>query len=136
VTRTLLLTGWLASRLGWQRISADRSGDQWFSRWKSERYEVRVNFTGTVSPPNQAPGINSIILRTRSKAEFSVLVEEGSSCFKAIASFEGTRLEHSVPQELLDEASLLIRELSQTGEDAVFKAALAEALDLEKAFLK
>jgi hypothetical protein len=46
----------------------------------------------------------------------------------------GSRLIHSVPEEALDEASLLIRELSQAGEDAVFKAALAEAYELEKVF--
>jgi len=133
-SRTLLLTGWLASRLGWKRMDAKRSGDHWSSRWKSERNEVRVRFTGTVSRPDQAPGINSIILRTRNKAEFSVAIEQGSSCLTARASFEGSRLVHSVPQEPLDEASLLIRELAQTGEDVVFKAALAEALELEKSF--
>ncbi len=135
-TRTLLFTGWLASRLGWKLISAERSGDQWLSRWMSDRNEVRVNFTGTISAPGQAPGISSVILRTRSSAEFSVAIEPGSSCFTTMASIKGSRLMHSVPQESLDEASLLIRELSQTGEDAVFKEALAEALELEKSFLK
>jgi glucose-6-phosphate dehydrogenase assembly protein OpcA len=135
-TRTLLLTGWLASRLGWRRISAQRSGDQWLSRWMSERNEIRVNFTGTISAPDQVPGISSVTLRTRSNAEFSVSIEQGSSCFTAIASVKDSRLMHSVPQESLDEASLLISELSHTGEDVVFKEALAEALELEKSFLK
>jgi glucose-6-phosphate dehydrogenase assembly protein OpcA len=135
-TRTLLLTGWLASRLGWKRISAERSGDQWLSRWTGNSHEVRVSFTGTVSEPGQVPGISSVTLRTQDNAEFSVLVEEGSSCLTARASIEGSPLTHSVPQEPLDEASLLIRELSQTGEDLVFKEALKEALELEKSFLR
>jgi hypothetical protein len=41
---------------------------------------------------------------------------------------------HSVPLESIDEGSLLIRELSLTGEDVIYKAALAEALALEKSF--
>ncbi len=135
-SRTLLLTGWLASRLGWSLISAERSGDQWLSKWMSGNHEVRVRFTGTMAEPDQPPGISSVTLRTGSKAEFSVTIEQGSPLLTATASIEGCRLMHSVPQELLDEASLLIRELSQTGEDLVFKEALAEALKLEKSFLK
>jgi glucose-6-phosphate dehydrogenase assembly protein OpcA len=134
-SRTLLLAGWLGSRLGWRRISAERSGDQWFSRWASEGGEVRVNFTGTVSRPEEQPGIGSVVIRTRSKAEFAVSAEPGSPCLNSAATIEECRLSHSVSQEPLDEASLLIRELSQSGEDIVFTAALAEALELEKAFL-
>ena len=133
-TRTLLLTAWLASSLGWRRISAECSGDTWASRWASGSGEVRVTFTGTVSKPGQVSGISSIILRTHSKAEFSVSFDQGSGCIHAAALVEGSRVNHTVPQESLDEASLLIRELSQTGEDTVFKAALAEAYELEKAF--
>jgi glucose-6-phosphate dehydrogenase assembly protein OpcA len=135
-SRTLLLTGWLASRLGWKRLSAERSGDQWLSSWKSRRHEVRVNFTGTTAVPNQPPGISSVTLRISASAEFSVMIEQGSPFLTTTASVEDSRLIHSVPQEPLDEASLLIRELSQTGEDIVFKEALAEALELEKSFLK
>ena len=131
-TRTLLLTGWLASSLGWRCISAERSGDRWSSRWMSATGEVRVNFAGTEHPTGQAPGISSVTLRAGDKAEFSVFAESHS--FSAIASVGGSRLIHSVPEESLDEASLLIRELSQAGEDVVFKAALAEAYELEKAF--
>lgn len=133
-TRTLLLTGWLASSLGWRRISAERSGDNWFSRWAYNGHEVNVCFTGTVFQPGHVPGISSVTLRAGQQAEFSVFVEEGSSYLSAVASINGSRLVHSVPEEPLDEASLLIRELSQTGEDEVFKAALAEAYELEKAF--
>ncbi len=135
-SRTLLLTGWLASRLGWNRISAERYGDQWLSRWKCGNHEVRVNFAGTTAEPNQPPGISSVTLRTSSKTEFSVMIEQGSPFLTATAAVEDSRLIHSVPQEPQDEASLLIRELSQTGEDIVFKEALAEALALEESFLK
>jgi glucose-6-phosphate dehydrogenase assembly protein OpcA len=132
-TRTLLLTGWLASSLGWRRISAERSGDTWLSVWSCDRREIRVRFTGTAFQAGRVPGISSVTLRA-SKAEFSVHVEEGSPYLSAVALIGGSRLVHSVPEESLDEASLLIRELSQTGEDVVFKAALAEACELEKAF--
>jgi glucose-6-phosphate dehydrogenase assembly protein OpcA len=133
-TRTLLLTGWLASRLGWQRISAERSGDQWVSRWKSAGGEVLVRFSGELSHSDETPGIGSVILRTRTRATFSVIRETGSSYIKSTASLQDSQLVHSVPQDVMDEGSLLIRELSLTGADAGFKAALAEALALEKSF--
>jgi hypothetical protein len=43
-------------------------------------------------------------------------------------SIEGNRVMHSVPEDALDEASLLIRELSYIDEDIVFKKALADVL--------
>jgi len=134
-TRTLLLTGWLASRLGWQRISAERSGDRWISHWDSPSGRVSVNFSGIQAEAGQIPGINSIVLKTRSGPEFAVSVEQGSSCLTAIASIGSTRMVHSVPHEVASESALMIRELSQTGEDLVFKSALSEALELEKSFL-
>ncbi len=133
-TRTLLLTGWLASSLGWRRVTAKRSGNQWISIWNCQGREVRVTFTGTVADEGQIPGIHSVILRTGSQAEFSVSVERSSQSITAVATIGGTRIIHSVPDEPLDEASLLIRELSTSGKDEAFTAALAEACDLEKAF--
>ncbi len=133
-TRTLLLTGWLASRLGWQRLSAERTGDQWLSRWRSPSGEVQVRFAGEASSSDESPGISSITLKTRSGATFSVIRERGSSCLTSASTFHGSRLVHSVPQDVMDEGSLLIRELSMTGEDVGFKAALAEALALERSF--
>jgi glucose-6-phosphate dehydrogenase assembly protein OpcA len=134
-TRALLLTGWLASSLGWRRLAAKRSGDQWLSRWTSGEHKIQVRFTGKFTAPNQSPGINSVLLRTRSNAEFSVSVDEGSSCITATARVGDSRLDHSVPQKLLEESSILSDELSQTGKDVVFIAALAQALELEQSFL-
>jgi glucose-6-phosphate dehydrogenase assembly protein OpcA len=134
-TRTLLLTGWLASSLGWRRILAARSGDKWFSRWASEGHEIHVRFTGNLAVPGRAAGINSVVLKTKSNAEFSVYVDENASCITAVASVGDSRLFHSVPLESLEESSLLNLELSQRGTDVVFKEALAEALELEKSFL-
>ncbi len=134
-TRTLLLTGWLVSRLGWKRISTERQGAQWFSRWMGKNGEIIVQFTGNPAAAAEVAGISTVTLRARRGAEFSVGIEKGSSCFQSIASIQGSRLVHSVPQEPTDEASLLIRELSQSGEDIGFKEALAEALALEKSFL-
>jgi glucose-6-phosphate dehydrogenase assembly protein OpcA len=134
-TRTLLLTGWLASSLSWRLIDAKRSQEQWLSTWTSEKTEIRVRFSGSLAAPNQSPGINSILLKTRNGAEFSVSVDEGSSCITASARLDGAPLVHSVPQESLDEASLLAFELSQKGNDVVFQAALDKAMELEKSFL-
>jgi len=133
-TRTLLLTGWLVSSLGWQRKSAERSGDTWSSSWRSGNREIRVNFVGTPAQPGKASGISTVMLRAGNDAEFSVSIEEGSHSLNAVASVKGSSVIHSVPEERLDEASLLIRELAQTGEDAVFRAALSEACELERAF--
>ncbi len=134
-TRTLLLTGWLASRLGWQRVSSQRLDDQWLSRWNSAGGEVLVKFSGAPTSSAEVPGISSITLKTRSGASFSVVRESGSTFLTSTASFENSRLVHSVPQDVMDEGSLLIRELSLTGEDVGFKAALSEALALEQSFL-
>jgi glucose-6-phosphate dehydrogenase assembly protein OpcA len=133
-TRTLLLTGWLASNLGWRQLSAKRSDDQWLSQWASGEHEIQVRFTGKLAAPNQSPGINSVRLRTRSNAEFSVSVDKDASCITAVARVGDSRLVHSVSQKLLEESSILNAELSQTGKDVVFTAALAKALELEKSF--
>jgi len=85
--------------------------------------------------PGQSPGISSVTLRTRTDATFSIAAEHGSPFITATASAPGFSFSHSVPQESLDEAYLLIRELSQAGEDAGFKAALTEAVACERAFL-
>jgi glucose-6-phosphate dehydrogenase assembly protein OpcA len=134
-TRTLLLTGWLASSLGWRLISAAKSGDKWFSKWASEGHEIHIGFTGKLASPGQPAGINSVVLKTKSDAEFSVYVDEKTSCLTSAASIGDSRLLHSVPFESLKESSLLSIELSQSGTDVVFKEALTQALELEKSFL-
>ncbi len=134
-TRTLLLTGWLASRLNWQRLSTERAGDRWTSHWRSNGGEVLVHFTGNLAESDETPGISSLVLRTRSGASFSAVREKGSSCIRATSKVKESELAHSVPQESMDEAMLLVRELSILGKDAGFQSALAEALALEKSFL-
>jgi glucose-6-phosphate dehydrogenase assembly protein OpcA len=133
-TRTLLLTGWLASRLGWHLVSTSRPGDDWLSRWESEQGEVAVRFTGVPSESEKSSGISSLRLTTRDGAAFSVVHDRGSACMTAQAAVDGSSWLHSVPVEPLDEETLLIRELSLTGEDPSFRAALTEALALETSF--
>ncbi len=133
-TRTLLLTGWLASRLNWRAVFAERFSDEWVSRWESPSGEVAVRFTGQPTVSDESPGISSLTLRTRSGNTFSVVRDTGSSVLKATASGQGPVFAHSVPQKSMDEAELLAGELALTGEDAGFRAALAEALELEKRF--
>jgi glucose-6-phosphate dehydrogenase assembly protein OpcA len=133
-TRTLLLTGWLATRLGWKRLSAERRGDRWLSRWSSASGEVEVRFTGAEAA-GESPGISSLRLRTRAGAEFAVVRDKLSACMTATSAAAGSMLVHSVPQESLDEATLLVRELSLSGgEEQSFRGALSEALALEKSF--
>jgi glucose-6-phosphate dehydrogenase assembly protein OpcA len=133
-TRTLLLTGWLASRLNWKRISAQRQDGQWISRWNSANGEIVVRFSGSPTEPNQAPGIASIILRTRNGPSFAVIREKGSSCITARTEGLGPTLVHSVTEEARDEVLLLVRELSLAGQDQGFSQALAEAVALERSF--
>jgi glucose-6-phosphate dehydrogenase assembly protein OpcA len=133
-TRTLLLTGWLASRLNWRRTSVKRQDGQWISHWNHPGGELVVRFTGMPAEHNQAPGISSIILRTRSGPTFTVVREKGSSCITASTEGLGPVLLHSVIEDASDEAALLIRELSLAGHDHGFRQALTEALALEHSF--
>jgi glucose-6-phosphate dehydrogenase assembly protein OpcA len=133
-TRTLLLTGWLATRLNWRRTSARRQDGQWISHWNGPSGEAVVRFTGIPAERNQAPGISSIILRTRTGPSFTVVREKGSSCITASTEGLGPVLVHSVIEDAQDEAWLLIRELSLAGHDQGFRQALAEALALERSF--
>jgi len=133
-TRTLLLTGWLASRLNWKRISVERQDGQWISRWNSASGEVVVRFSGAPTEPNQAPGIASMVLRARNGPTFTVSREKGSSYVTARTEGLGPALVHSVTEEARDEVLLLIRELSLAGQDQGFSQALAEALALEQSF--
>lgn len=133
-TRTLLLAGWLAARLKWKRKSTWRHGDDWISTWTGKNGEVRLHFKGNPPSKGHLPGINSITLRTHEGSTFSVVREQGSLCLTARAETHGSVLLHSVPIELMDEASLLVRELSLSGEDSGFQSALAAAMQLERSF--
>jgi len=133
-TRTLLLIGWLAARLNWKQVSAERNGDEWLSRWQSASGDVVVRLTGSSAGAAQTADIQSVRLRTRSGVTFSVTQEKGSSCMSATSHTPASVLVHTVPRDSMDEATLLIRELSIAGEDAGFQAALAAGLELEKSF--
>jgi glucose-6-phosphate dehydrogenase assembly protein OpcA len=132
-TRTLLLTGWLASRLNWKRISSRRTGDQWVSTWESRSGEVVVRFVPDDTEAEREPGINSMTLQIRGGPLFTV-GRQGTSHMTASAESPERQVVHSVVQETADETSLLIRELSLSGEDQVFQEAVAAALELEKSF--
>ncbi len=132
-TRTLLLTGWLASRLQWKRMSAERSGDAWVSRWTCKDGEVVVRFVPEGFASEQEAGINTVNIKTRGGSTLTV-TRRGISCMTSSASQENNHVVHSVPSQDTDEGSLLVEELSLSGEDPTFKEALAEALDLEKSF--
>lgn len=133
-TRTLLLTGWLASRLGWSLRSAERRGDQWISFWKSRSGDVVVRSSGHLSAPDEEPGISLIRLRTRTGATFQLVRAQSSTHILATESGRGPDLVHSVPQVSMDEATLLVHELSLSGQDTPFQSALAQAVQLERSF--
>jgi|GEM_PF-2782652 len=133
-TRTLLLIGWLASSLGWERLSAHRSGDEWVSRWKSGSGQVIARFTGSITGEGKPSGISAVTLRTRSGAVFSVSRKEGEPRIIATVAGIDSALSHSVIEEPMDEASLLIRELSVIGRDHVFESAFDLATALEGSF--
>jgi hypothetical protein len=127
------VTGWLASRLRWQRLAAERTGDTWVSRWQGPGGEVTVLFTGEPAAGSEAPGIRSLTLRTRSGATFTV-ARDAAGCMSSLSTVAGNSVAHTVPGDPADESALLVRELSIPGEDPSFKAALAEALELERSF--
>ncbi len=133
-TRTLLLTGWLASRLGWNLVSAERSSDHWISRWTGRSGGVIVRFTGHSSTADEQPGISTIQLRTRSGITFQVVRAQGAAHLLATATGKEPELIHSVVQESMDEATLLVRELALSGRDESFQSALAQAVALERKF--
>lgn len=133
-TRTLLLTGWLATRLRWRRSFSERRGDEWVSRWNTGSGELEVHLTGSPHGPGEVPGIQSVTLRTRSGARFAVVQDPVSACMTATATVGGSVLSHTVPRDALGEDSLIARELSIAGEDRGFHLALTEALALEKSF--
>jgi glucose-6-phosphate dehydrogenase assembly protein OpcA len=131
-TRTLLLTGWLASRLGWKRESADRTGDEWISKWRSPRGEVVVRFTGSLAGSSEDAGISSITLKTRAGVMFSVSKDKACDWLTATIANPAPEASQCVPYDPTDEASLLTAELSIAGQDPSFERALAEALTLER----
>ncbi len=133
-TRTLLLTGWLASSLKWRRLSTERTGEQWTSRWSSRSGDVVVRFSGRLSAAGKDPGISTVVLKTQAGNTFRLVRDCGAAHITATVSGRGPELMHSVPQQSMDEATLLAHELSLSGKDASFQSALAEALNLEKAF--
>lgn len=135
-TRTLLLTGWLASRLGWHLRRAVRSRDRWESVWDSQRGDVAVCFSGAPEGPGMPPGINSICIETSSGASFRVAREPGTGTIAAYAEGTVAPLRHCVPDAAQDEAVLIARELSLAGPDSGFHAALGAALELERRFLE
>jgi glucose-6-phosphate dehydrogenase assembly protein OpcA len=133
-TRTLLLTGWLASRLGWEGLSAERAGDSWESVWTGPGGTVTVHFSGRLAGSGSTPGISSIALKTASGAVFRARKDAGSFCIVAESQGAGMDFVHSVPLPGLGEENLLARELSLAGEDPSFAEALRQAIELERRF--
>jgi glucose-6-phosphate dehydrogenase assembly protein OpcA len=125
----LLFAGWLASRLDWSPRSAALDNGRILVRCNSSNGEVLVSLEAPPSQPGRPPRIESVALHTRTGRTFAVTLDRPTSCLAAAAAAGDTPdVRHAVPDEELDEANLLVRELSITGEDPGFQEALGQAI--------
>jgi len=125
----LLLAGWLASRLAWVASSAESDTGRIRVRFNSSSGEVLISLEAAPAQAGRPPSVDSIALHTRTGKIFTVRQERPSSCLAAAAEAGDTpEVRHTVPDEELDEASLLVKELSITGEDPGFQEALKQAI--------
>ena len=125
----LLLAGWLASRLAWVASSAESDNGRIRVRFNSSSGEVLISLEAAPAQAGRPPSVDSIALHTRTGKIFTVRQERPSSCLAAAAEAGDTpEVRHTVPDEELDEASLLVKELSITGEDPGFQEALKQAI--------
>ncbi len=124
----LLLAGWLAGRLGWVARSAGRDNGRLLMRFDSDNGEVLTSF---LAVPEHAgnPSLESIALHTRTGRTFTVKLDRPSSCLASAAGDDSaTEVLHAIPDEELNEANLLVKELSIAGEDPGFHEALEQVM--------
>jgi glucose-6-phosphate dehydrogenase assembly protein OpcA len=124
----LLLAGWLAARLGWVARSAEPDDGRLLMRFDSENGEVLTSFPAV---PEHAgnPSLESIALHTRTGRTFTVKLDRPSSCLASAAGDDSAaEVLHAIPDEELNEANLLVKELSIAGEDPGFHEALGQAM--------
>jgi len=121
--QALLLTGWLAARLGWQLEGADNEA----YRMRSAGGTVRVSLRVRPSPDGQAGslvGVGLAASRADSEATFSIRRSEPQQVTIKTEAPEAS-LERTVRLPGAGEPEMLARELETPGRDPSYEEALA-----------
>jgi glucose-6-phosphate dehydrogenase assembly protein OpcA len=129
----LLFAGWLASRLAWSPQSAESENDRVLVRFTSRDGEVLVSIGTTPAQADRPPRIESVALHTRTGKTFAVTLDRPTSCLAAaVAAGDSPEVRHAVPDEELNEPTLLVKELSIAGEDPGFQEAFSQAIAINR----
>ena len=126
--QSLLLTGWLASRLGWQPEGADNEA----YRLRSAAGSVRVSLRARPSPDGEPGSLLAVRLaasRSGSEATFSIRRSEPQQVTIKIEAPEDG-LERAVRLAGGSDPEMLARELEEPGRDPSYEEALAMAAAL------
>lgn len=118
--QSLLLTGWLASRLGWQPITGTTFPRQTAS-WQFIHNEQIINLT--TSPSESVDGIQAIELAAESNppATFKITLTPDTGHLRTAVMLSNRQLAPKITKIMLDnEAQLLSRELSQLEPDRIW----------------
>ncbi len=127
---SLLLAGWLASRLAWVARSAGQEQGRLVIRFDTDNGEAAASLLAASAETDHVP-LESVVLRTRTGQSFSVRLDRPSSCLTSGGAVDNnTEVRHTVPDEEWDEANLLVKELSIAGEDPGFQEALKQAITI------
>ncbi len=114
-SHALWLSGWLASRLGWERGSLTRAP---FALHLQAAQPVHVEFRQAAS------GQGLVALRLAAdEAEF--MIARSAQCFVTIAKIGGQVLRRRVPRTDESETQMISRELDLPGHDRLYEEALA-----------
>ena len=124
--QALLLTAWLASRLGWQRGTA--LGDaEW--RLQGPQGEVAVRLAGRPAPQVAEGGLLSLRLKT-GDATFSIRRSDDGQAAVTVVDSPEVKQEGRERLEAYGEAEMLSAQLRLAVRDQVFEEALAFAASL------
>jgi glucose-6-phosphate dehydrogenase assembly protein OpcA len=137
VPEALLLTGWLASRLGWVVAGGVRQTEGAIEcNLVCDKRAVLLSFRPDQTSAPQDGMISSVTLARDDSADFSVNLRANGGQLETRARI-GTA--HTVGRllthEVLSEAERLSRELSFLSRDVIFEAAVAQAALLVKALI-
>lgn len=138
LTSALLLTGWLATRLGWRSVSPlAPDGDGWATTvgatdpGSGKVLDVAVRLTPS-SDPTHGDGLRAVRLVSRGAAPGTFAVEQKDAVGLTTTSETPTmpRVGRMIHARAPDEAALLDRELHGIERDRVFEEALSFAAGL------
>jgi glucose-6-phosphate dehydrogenase assembly protein OpcA len=131
----LLMLGWLASRLGWQRAGAPESGPGRvsFALRRADGAPLAAAFRW-VAPGSPEAGRAPVVVLECARARFEVARVAGTlDAGEVRADIGGLRpIQRIVRLETRDDAALIGEELQLFGRDQGFEAALRAACELRK----